>query len=56
MVAAPLVMSVAERGELEVMAAATSLPVRQVRQAKALLLAGDGVANAKDCSTGWGEG
>ncbi len=47
MVAAPLVMSDAERGELEAMAAATSLPVRQVRQAKALLLAGDGVANAE---------
>ncbi len=47
MVAALLVMSDVERGELEVMAAATSLAVRRVRQARALLLAADGVANAE---------
>lgn len=46
-VAARLVLSDVERGELGVMASALSLPVRQVRQARALLLAGDGVANAE---------
>lgn len=46
-VAAALEMSAGDRAELEVMAAATSLPVRQVRQAKGLLLAADGVANAE---------
>ena len=46
-VAAPLEVSVEERSALRAMAAATSLPVRQVRQAKALLLAADGVANAE---------
>jgi transposase len=43
--AAPLVMTEAQRGELARMAASTVLPHRQVVQAKALLLAGDGVAN-----------
>jgi transposase len=43
--AAPLAMTEAQRGELARMAASTVLPHRQVVQAKALLLAGDGVAN-----------
>ena len=45
MTAAPLALSDDERSALERMARSTSLPHRQVRQAKALLLAGDGVAN-----------
>jgi transposase len=44
-VAAPLVMTEAQRVELGRMAASTVLPHRQVVQARALLLAGDGVAN-----------
>ncbi len=47
MTAEPLVLCDADRAELEVMASATSLPVRQVRQAKGLLLAGEGVANSQ---------
>lgn len=47
MVAAALVMTDEQRAELERIAGAPSLPFRQVRQAKALLLAGDGVANAE---------
>ena len=46
-VVAGLVMSAGDRAELEVMAGAMSLPVRQVRQAKGLLLAADGIANAE---------
>ena len=45
MTAAPLVLSEEERSALERMARSTSLPHRQVRQATALLLAGEGVAN-----------
>ena len=44
-IAAPLVMSVEQRSALEVMARSETLPHRQVRQARALLWAGDGVAN-----------
>jgi transposase/transposase-like protein len=54
MVAAPLEVSREQRGELERMAASTSLPYRCVVQASALLLAADGVANeaiARECST-----
>src|SRR5258706_15545490 len=43
--AAPLVMAETQRVELGRMAASTVLPHRQVVQARALLLAGDGVAN-----------
>jgi transposase len=43
--AAPLVMTEVQRAELARMAASTVLPHRQVVQARALLLAGDGVAN-----------
>jgi transposase len=43
--AAPLVLSDEQRSVLEQMSRSTSLPVRQVTQAKALLWAGDGVAN-----------
>lgn len=43
--AAALVLSDEERLSLERMARSTSLPHRAVRQARALLLAGDGVAN-----------
>jgi len=43
--AAPLVLSDEQRSALAQMARSTSLPVRQVTQAKALLWAGDGVAN-----------
>ena len=46
-VAAPLAMSVGQRVELEAMARSQSLPHRQVRQARALLWAGDGVANGE---------
>jgi transposase len=47
-------MSAEQRADLEVMARSTSLPHRKVVQAKALLLAGDGVANeeiARRCET-----
>ena len=44
-IALPLEMSVEHRGELEVMARSDSLPYRQVRQASALVMAADGVAN-----------
>ena len=43
--AAPLVMTEVQRAELTRMAASSVLPHRQVVQARALLLAGDGVAN-----------
>jgi transposase-like protein len=43
--AAPLVMSEEQRAELTRMAASSVLPHRQVVQARALLWAGDGVAN-----------
>src|SRR5258706_8153481 len=43
--AAPLVMAETQRVELGRLAASTVLPHRQVVQARALLLAGDGVAN-----------
>jgi transposase len=43
--AAPLVMTDAQRAELARMAVSTVLPHRQVVQARALLFAGDGVAN-----------
>lgn len=43
--AARLLMSVEQRGELEVMARSSVLLHRQVVQSRALLLAGDGVAN-----------
>ena len=44
-IAPPLEMSVEQREELEVMARSDSLPFRQVRQASALVMAADGVAN-----------
>jgi transposase len=47
-------MSAEQRADLEVMARSTSLPHRKVVQAKALLLAADGVANeeiARRCKT-----
>src|SRR5919205_3330608 len=43
--AAPLVMSEEQRAELARMAASSVLPHRRVVQARALLWAGDGVAN-----------
>src|SRR5438093_10044625 len=43
--AAPLVVSEEQRSELSRMATSTGLPHRQVVQARALLWAGDGVAN-----------
>lgn len=46
-VVVPLVMSVGQRLELEAMARSQVLPYRQVRQARALLWAGDGVANVE---------
>ena len=52
--AAPLALTGVQRGELARMAASTVLPHRQVVQAKALLLAGDGVATnevARRCGT-----
>jgi transposase len=52
--ASPLVMTAEQRSELEVMARSSSLPVRQVAQAKALLLAAEGVSNrenARRCAT-----
>ena len=54
MAAALLSMTEAQRAALEVMARSRSLPHRQVVQAKALLLAGDGVATnevARRCGT-----
>ncbi len=54
LVAEPLVMSGEQRAALERMQRSTSLPHRQVVQAKALLLAADGVATnevARRCST-----
>ena len=54
MVASPLVMSEKQRAELEAITRSSSLPHRQVIQARALLLAGDGVANeeiARRCET-----
>jgi transposase len=54
MIAPPLPMSVEQRVALEVMARSSSLPHRQVVQAKALLLAADGVATnevARRCGT-----
>ena len=45
MVAAALVATVEQRAELERMAASTSLPHRQVVQARGLLWACEGVAN-----------
>jgi transposase len=52
--AEPLAMSVEQRSDLEVMARSTSLPHRQVVQARALLLAADGVPTnevARRCAT-----
>src|SRR5271170_146153 len=54
MVAAPLTVTRAERGELERMARSSTLPHRTVVQARGLLLAADGVANnqiARECDT-----
>jgi transposase len=53
-VAAPLEVSDEQRGELEVMARSAVLPYRVVVQARALLWAGEGVANeeiARRCET-----
>ena len=53
-VAAPLKVTRAERGELERMARSSALPHRTVVQARGLLLAADGVANnqiARECDT-----
>jgi transposase len=54
MTASPLAMTEEERAELERMARSTSLPHRKVVQAKALVLAADGVATnevARRCQT-----
>jgi transposase len=54
MIAAPLRVTRAERGELERMARSTVLPHRMVVQARGLLLAVQGVANnqvARECDT-----
>ncbi len=54
MTAAPLAMTDEQRASLERMARSTSLPHRKVMQAKALLLAGDGMATnevARRCGT-----
>lgn len=54
MIAAPLKLSRRERMALEEMTRASSLPYRQVVQARGLLLAGDGVPNeeiARQCAT-----
>jgi hypothetical protein len=45
--AEPLVLLAEERVKLEKMASSPSLPHRKVREAKGLLLAADGVANAQ---------
>ena len=50
-IAAPLEMTAVQRRELEAMACSLSLPYRQVRQARALLRAGDGVANLANART-----
>src|SRR5687767_6608690 len=53
-VAAPLPLSDEQRSALEVMARSSSLPHRKVAQARALLLAADGVGTnevARRCST-----
>ena len=53
-VAAPLVMAAEQRSALEAMARSETLPFRQVRQARGLLLAADGVGNeeiARRCET-----
>jgi hypothetical protein len=53
-VASPLSLSDEQRSGLEVMARSSSLPHRKVVQARALLLAADGVANeeiARRCET-----
>ncbi len=55
MPAAALPVSDTRRADLERMAASTSLPHRQVVQARGLLLAADGMANeeiARRCSVG----
>ena len=49
--APPLLLSKKERAWLEATAASVSLPHRAVREAKGLLLAGDGVANASIAET-----
>jgi len=54
MTAAPLAVSAEQRSALERMARSTSLPHRKVTQARALLLAGEGVATnevARRCQT-----
>jgi transcriptional regulator with XRE-family HTH domain len=45
--AAPLAMTAEQRAELETIARSTSRPHREVRHAKALLMAADGMANAE---------
>src|SRR5680860_298682 len=45
--APPLALSEGQREALEVLARATAAPHRQVQRARALLLAGDGVANTR---------
>ena len=45
--AAPLAMTAEQRVELETIARSTSRPYREVRHAKALLMAADGVANTE---------
>jgi len=47
MIAPPLEMTAEQRSELSVMARSQSAPYRQVRQAKALLWAADGMANSE---------
>jgi transposase len=49
--APPLALSAAERSALEHVAQSLSLPHRAVREAKGLLMAADGVANAKIASS-----
>ena len=49
--APPLRLSKKERAELEGIAASVSLPHRAVREAKGLLMAGDGVANTSIAET-----
>ncbi len=49
--AAPLQLSKKERTALEGIAASVSLPHRAVREAKGLLMAGDGVANSSIAET-----
>lgn len=55
MTAPALTVTATQRAELERMAASTTLPHRRVVQAKALLLAADGLANeqiARRCEVG----